>query len=498
MKGISLALFFIFFPLLAWGEDVLTPRRLLSLLTENHPQWEKTLLDRQSAELSADRAALELAPAWYGTPYYSLGTDRYTPYGGESRELLNRTAGLILGGSLRLPSDGTIGLDLTEGWSLITTPDYETHAQTLSLDFSFDQPLFTGGRFINPSAYDARRRTSVDIPRKRGELYSRIGRNSLIEETAAAYLSLILQEEEYRLHVRKLELAREELRRLSSLRERGLYAGADYWKIQLETDQEEDDLLEEAWLLESARARLASSLGLESGDILLPGLDLSLDDIPPLPEGIGYASYLEGNRERELYELAEQEVRLRREGGLGQSPTLLSLELSLTPQYDPEDTSLRDPGESFSDLFAREAWLETALTVSLTYSPRAKEGNRLAGESSRLALETARIDREEKERELRSLLADHLEKDRMLLAKLDRIGESLLYQQSLTDREEKLMDLASGTRLAVEEARLNMALRKLDRKKTLLDLFRNRLAIITAGGGDLLETLASLDREENR
>ncbi|MBN2626446.1 MAG: TolC family protein [Spirochaetales bacterium] len=469
---------------LCYGQEVLTPDRLLSLLEKNNPQWEAIRLDREKSLLESRTSALDYRPSWGITPYYSLNTENAFLSGPGYEDILIHTVGATLEGSLLLPSRGTLGWSLSDGWNYLSSESSHTNSQDLSFDLTLTQPLLTGGKFLNGLAYGAERRISVEIPRMMNEINSLIALNSLVEETLSAYMALLVAEETFQLNRRKQELNRQNLDRLSSLRERGLYSGTDFWKRQLETDQSEDDLLEEKYRLEADRERLASSLGIQPDGMILPVLSLSEEDLPPLPAAAD-SSYLKENRERQLALITEERERLRRDGGLNQSPSQFSVELSLSPQYDPAASTERDLGGSYSDLFEDGGWMETSLTVSLNYSPQRAEKNRLADEHSRVAVSSARIDRERLEKDLLENLKDLLDRDTMLRSKLERIDESLLYQKNLLEREEKLLSLSSSTPLAVEEARLNVDLRALDRKKTLLELYSNRRSILSLAGGEM-------------
>ena len=326
LKKIAAALLAMIMLTPAFSGEILTPEKLLVLIRENSADWEKGTLTLSRQLLESDLKETAYNSDWYLTPSYTF----YAPVTRDGSDFpLGNIYSLSLGFSRLLPTNGTITVELEDGFGLILLGGDRAFSQDLSAEITYTQPFLSGGRLIDKNAYADTRRVAVDIPRAMASVQNRLRRSDAVAGILSEYYSLLLSEEDYRLQEKKQELRRRELVQLSSLKERGMYSGADYWKKQLEAEQGDDALLEKRHALLTSRRKLAVKIGIEE-DFALPRLLLSERELPPSPTDI-WTNWPETNGEWQLAGLNDERARLTAESGVNEGPPTLSWDSAWLP-----------------------------------------------------------------------------------------------------------------------------------------------------------------------
>jgi hypothetical protein len=480
------ALFLLLLTPLLYSQEVLTPYLLVEKLSEHNPQWQIGEYNLKKEYLDGERRAmiyepfLNLAMA----PAYTLSNNKFLNSLGQTSSSLTQSTGLNLSLGWRVPSQGTLSLSAADTLSIYSSHGESYLSQNPQLSLSFKQPILVNGKLIEGRAYEAEKQRNVTIPRTQAELNHRKEINTLISTKLTEYYNLLILNENYMLNIEETELARQELNQLSTLKDKGLFSGNDYWKKQLDMEKAEDALLEMEYQLKSAREKLSRSLGESADTLTLPLLEIDSTMIP-LPPTEELLSLVDRNGDLESLRLLWEMDRLAWEGGASQKASDLSLSLTVSPQYSPDNPGAETLADSFSDFTAPDSWIKTSLSLSLSFSPSDWAANKLQAERDELASRVSQMNWENYRQKIEEDLKGLLEKDDMLMKKLSRIEESIGYQELLLEKERKLLALSSSTPLAVERARLNRSSRLLDKKVTLVEFSQNRLAILQLAGYDI-------------
>jgi len=461
------------------GGSLLSLRDLPGLLEENSPAWRN--LETRTAMAATARAR----SAWDFRPGLTVGlTPLYgwiTPVAGQDQV---HTAGVSLGSSWLLPSDGVLGLSASDTVVFGETAGNTVVTQNPTFTLSYRQPLWVNGRLLAPELYRASRQLSLDLPEKRSSLAERQGRNLLIQEGAALFSGAEQSRIRYELKKKEVELLRKELGFLEQRRAQGQLSGSDFWSRQITTSQAEDLLLELEYQVRESAEALTAALGLEE----LPGFS---PDLPRLSGPVeASAAPLDevnpGLREKELA-LREQEL-AGALAGKAEAGTL-SLEVSVSPSPAAAALPADSLGSSFSLFFEEDARLNPSITLSYTASLKGQAQNRLDRRANDLSLNLARAEYNTARDEARRTLESLYNKQKMLELKEAQVAESTAFMESLVKKEEELLKIASSTTLQLEWARWNRDSRAADLRAVQWELIQNRLALGAFTGEDLASLL---------
>ena len=459
------------------GEKLLSLGELPSLLRENSAAWQHLETRRSMAATTRTRNA------WDFRPGLTIGL---TPlYGwispGEGLDQVH-SAGVSLGSSWLLPSDGVLGLSAGDTVVFGESSGSPVVTQTPTLSLSYRQPLWVNGKIAAPELYQASRQLSLVIPEERASLAERQGRNSLIQEAVALYAGAEQSRIRYELKKKEVELLRKELGFLEQRRTQGQLSGSDFWSRQITTSQAEDLLLELEYQARETRETLSTSLGLKD----LPDFSPELPRLPGLTENPGDELVNPGLKEMALA-LREQELS-RALAGKAEAGTL-SLEVSLAPAPPASALPADSLGGSFSRLFEEDASLNPSVTISYTASLKGQAQNRLDRRVNELALNLARDEYDTALDEATRTLDSLSNKQKMLELKEAQVTESIAFMDSLVRKEEELLKIASSTTLQLEWARWNRDSRRADLRAVRWELIQNRLALGAYTGEDLAQLL---------
>lgn len=482
----KIALLLLLTALTLGAQETLTPLLLLEKLTETS-QWSLGENRLKRELLDNERRGLAYKPylVFSLDPAYSLTNSVSAGAGGNITTLSHRVGGSA-SAAWRLPSNGTLTLGLADSLTFLNTEGSLLVRQEPALSLSFSQPIFINGRFIEGRAYGAEKRRNLTLPALQAESTGTSEKNALISSTLGDYYDLLLLNEYYLLKTRENYLLNREMDQLSSLKDRGMYSGADYWNRQLGEEQADDALLEMRYNRDSQLENLAFFLGMDPDALVLPVLTFGEETIP-LPEKEELKALLTDNGDLKKMKILYESDRLAREAGSSQKGSALTLGLSVSPRYAPAHTGSDTLPDSFTDLGAEGAWVQSTLSLGLSFSPTDLKSDRLSAERDRMTEEISRLNYENMKRDLEEQLNSLWNRDEMLRKKLDRLEESMAYQKLLLEKEEKLLALSSSTPLAVERARLNLMTREYDHKAALVEFSRNRLALLQLAGYDMTQ-----------
>ncbi|QEN03554.1 TolC family protein [Thiospirochaeta perfilievii] len=473
MKIISLIAFVLCISPFLFSKDIISIVDILNNASKNHSSWINLEKNRENVKLNTVLLKESFLPD------FSFG-DGQTPiytYGSQSEKYYHNIS-LITQMNWWLPTDGTLSISALDTISYAQTDDDNVISQSPVLSFSYTQPTWLSGKFIEPSLYSKIHRLQLDIPLNEDRIKYLIDRNNLIYDLIKDLLDIDNKKREVQLLEMNFKIADDELEVFKSNRDKGLVSGTDYWKKQLERDTIQDSLWEKKSNLELIVSRFLNNYGYSSkkDSLNMP----EFPELPTIPLNDNPTPSLLMMLQKIKLEKAELQSTVYRK----QNASYLTTSFSIAPKY-----GIRNDPSSFSDSLnfgTEDSYIDYSLSVTFKLSSKNIREQNTQGKIVELDYDTAKKEYEDTDRTEKlelQLLSDNY---KILKDRKERLFSSINYAKTLFDGEKKLLGIGRTTPLLVQQAKFNYESRKNDLKNIENDLYLLNLKMIASKGYDLM------------
>ncbi|MBN2617873.1 MAG: TolC family protein [Spirochaetales bacterium] len=473
MKISSLIILIFSITPLLFSENIISLEDIVNNAIKNHSSWIN--LEKNSENVKFNTSLLK--ESFF--PNFSFG-DGETPiytYGSQNEKYYHYIS-LVTQMKWWLPTDGTLSISALDTISFTETDDDNVISQAPALSFSYSQPTWLNGKFIEPSLYSKIHRLQLDIPLNKERIKYLINRNSLIYDLIKDLLDIDNKKREVQLLEMNFKIANDELDVFKLNRDKGLVSGTEYWKKQMERDTVQDSLWEKRSNLEVTHSRFLKNYGYN------PEKDvINIFELPELPNISVYDNSMP-TLLMMLEKIKLEEAELQSFVYKKQFASNLTTSFSITPKY-----GTRENQSSFSDSLnfsTEESYIDYSLSVTFNLSSKNIREQNTQKKISELSYDIAKREYEDAAKTAKAeseLLSDNykLLNDRktMLLSSID-------YAETLFIGEQNLLDVGRTTPLLLQQAKFNYELRKNDLKNIENDLYLINIKMLSEYGYDLM------------
>lgn len=483
MKKIYLIISFTILIFNISAEENLLLSELFDTASQNNTSWIDLGNSREKVELNSDLYRQDFLPDFtFGTsPLYTLGSLNDSIY---------HNFALTAGMSWLLPSDGTLGVNINDSFRFTESSGNWYITQSPSLSLSYSQPIWFYGKFMDFSLYSKSKRLSLEIPISNDEREYLEKSNSVVKNTISSAISLNATYRSLQLLIIEFNLAKKDLEVMELSREQGAVSGTDFWEKQIETREIENRLWDAQFNFDQMLNDFISDYGFNPNstieDLLLETLYISLPTEDELNSRVLEFSPALANSQAAL-ETSELNNALFRK----KYASALTASFSLTPQYSSSRTPSTNFGDSFSDLFTSDSFVDTTFSISLSLSTQTIAKQKAEEQIVELEYTTALLNHEDTKEDILRAFNTLLERYEMVEEKIRRLEDGVEYDTTLLEREYTLVEMGYSTPMLLERAEVNLARRQNELTAAKEELYLLNLDILAEAGFDLLALLDS-------
>jgi outer membrane protein TolC len=416
-----------------------------------------------------------------------------TGYGlSKKKEQLTNTFELGLAYSQKIPTSGSLSFGLENDFYLrLREGEDVTYRQEPSLSFGWTQPLFVNGKVIDMEVFPSVRQ-KAEIERRKTQETNNETTNSVIIDALALFFDVVNKRNDARYQENRLEWHRRDLLNLEKKRDLKLITETEVWEKKLEIGDLEEDLYALKLELQESEKNLAHSLGFD--DIT----DLVLDEYLPsvqLEESKDNLSQKVIKRNPAVLkeELALKSARMDLIIGDLDYAATLETELSFTPKYPYESSSVTIWNTSFQESFAK--FLERDSDYNLTFSllltiPLIDGGKRALTKEKNQASERIAFQKFQTQKQLTVKdLEIALQKRSNLIEKVNLLEDHVQLNKKQLEIQDKLFELKQITEHDVKSVKLDLDNQRIKLWRARADLLLATLDLYSITGENLSHLL---------
>lgn len=359
-----------------------------------------------------------------------------------------------------------------------------TYSLSPSASFSYSQPLFVGGKLIEPELTGSSYK-EAELSYRRAESKAIDERNNAVLASIRLYVDVVELRSKISVLEEEVSLQRERVRQLRVTQQQGRTPLADVWEAEIKLQEKEDNLFEQSQTLRIKEQALSSRIGAKSpfdADSLsaeLPEIDLDEEAVR--------AAAMEHQLADEAIGISIEEFRAIR--GQEQFAPQVTASISLVPKRPNgfTGTSIGDSLQAFGD-----DETELAVDAGFTVTVPLYRGGRKQHEQrlSNAKIERARLTYRRNETAVVESLDSSFLEARLLAERVDYYARNIELAQRRLDEAQRLFDFQSATELDVRSARIALQDRQSQLWRIRANLLINQLSILSLSGVDLVEALS--------